>query len=433
MEEGSHLKLIMEKGPLEGEIREFKPRSVIRIGRVVRGNTLAVKDAGISSKHISIEFKSGKWVLLDLDSSNGTVLNGIKLCPLTPSDLSDDDTIKIGEYTSIKVKIEIHGGSQLRRNLRRGAATGAKDGDQDAMSVVAENRSRRGGAKPNLASVSENRELGLETGEELGNAVEVVVENQKRRGRPRKARVLKNEPQESFCEVEKLEEIDNVGPIEPKQGRQVSSRRTRSSKKEENLNSDSTLPKISESSGLDITECREPESAAPVDNNKDKRTRGGMGRKKNLQDEPLESVENEVLKGKNVAEGLNLGPEGRKEVDSMSGDKKNLPNWPIEAVHVDVPDEEGVEESNLGQEGCEKLTSTSGVKVSGVGVRDELDLEKMTLGEWFDYLEVYLPKQIRDATEEMISSMRQRAEQFHDFMLQQTNLREKDELPIGLS
>jgi hypothetical protein len=47
------------------------------------------------------------------------------------------------------------------------------------------------------------------------------------------------------------------------------------------------------------------------------------------------------------------------------------------------------------------------------GVKEEgLDLGKMTLGEWFDYMEVHLRKQIINATEEMIEGMRQKASEF---------------------
>ncbi|KAK9724390.1 hypothetical protein RND81_05G069300 [Saponaria officinalis] len=58
------------------------------------------------------------------------------------------------------------------------------------------------------------------------------------------------------------------------------------------------------------------------------------------------------------------------------------------------------------------------------------DLEKMTLGEWFDYLEAYLPKQIYDVTDEIIDDMRKRAKQFDDFMLEQQQQKEKGELPM---
>lgn len=42
--------------------------------------------------------------------------------------------------------------------------------------------------------------------------------------------------------------------------------------------------------------------------------------------------------------------------------------------------------------------------------------EKMSLGEWFNYLEVNLPKQIMDAIEEMIMHMKQKAEKIHEFI-----------------
>ncbi|XP_059644774.1 FHA domain-containing protein At4g14490-like [Cornus florida] len=489
MEEESTLKLILEKGPREGETLEFKPGSVIRIGRVVRGNTVAVKDAGVSSKHLSIEFISGKWVLTDLDSSNGTVLNDSKLLPMNPSDLSSDDTIKFGEYTVIKVEIELEGQCRLRRNPRRGA----KAGELNAVVAVAESRRRKGGAKTNLASVSENCELGLGVCGELGNGVEVVEKNRNQPGRPRRARVLKNEELENVeemnnvgqiepknqnqpgrlkrarvltnkepekveevnnagpiepkkqnrpgrpgrarilknGELEKVEEVNNVGPIEPKQGRRVSSRRTQSSMKEENLHSDSMLEKNSVNLGLDGNKRRELESSAPADDVKGKRMRGATRRKRNLEDEPLESVENVFLK-EVVMEGLNLQPEGCKEVETTVGVKENLANVLSEGVQVDVPEEnEGVEKLNLRREGDEEVASVSGVKEDGVEARDEPDLEKMTLGEWFEYLEVHLPKQIHDMTEEMISNMRHRAEQFHEFMLQQKNEKDEGKLPIG--
>ena len=69
------------------------------------------------------------------------------------------------------------------------------------------------------------------------------------------------------------------------------------------------------------------------------------------------------------------------------------------------------------------LASGSGTKADNLNV---LDLEKMTLGEWFDYLEEYLPKHIIDTTEEMILGMKQQSEKCHEFKLQQKNSNEKE-------
>ncbi|KNA20229.1 hypothetical protein SOVF_054300 [Spinacia oleracea] len=117
------LKLVIEKGPRNGETLEFSPRSKIRIGRVVKGNNLPIKDTGISSKHLEIKFNSasGKWLISDLDSSNGTVVNSSKLKPLSPVEILHGDVIIIGELTKIRVEI----GEQVNvcMNPRRQAAS----------------------------------------------------------------------------------------------------------------------------------------------------------------------------------------------------------------------------------------------------------------------------------------------------------------------
>nr|1UHT_A Chain A, expressed protein [Arabidopsis thaliana] len=97
------LRLVFVKGPREGDALDYKPGSTIRVGRIVRGNEIAIKDAGISTKHLRIESDSGNWVIQDLGSSNGTLLNSNALDPETSVNLGDGDVIKLGEYTSILV------------------------------------------------------------------------------------------------------------------------------------------------------------------------------------------------------------------------------------------------------------------------------------------------------------------------------------------
>ncbi|CAK9165439.1 unnamed protein product [Ilex paraguariensis] len=509
-EEAMTLKLIMEGGPLAGETLEFKPGRKVQIGRTVRGNTVSIKDAGISTHHFSIQFtdhsdednktkskKPGKWVITDLNSSNGTILNSEMIPPMVPTDLGDGDIVKIGEVTSIQVKVgEIvsdYAKNQVRRNPRR-------RGTVNTVGGVVRDQRRRGGAKANLDSIDENSELRLEFVGELGKTLE---ENKKRRGLPRKARVFENEVQQSEIKVEILEEMENVVPNEAKRGRQVktrssnnkirvdevenngdmdqvapteaksgcqvsscrsgsskvenlgsglmigglpenemqeseigvamegkvdnvmvevklekrvSTRRTRSSKKQEAMNLN-----------VDGSHCREFTNLVPTEGKKTGRGRRG---KKNLQDEKIVSMENAVSNEKEVVEESNkglveecsMGPDKGKEA------KHGLSNELL-GVHVDVLEDEGDGELNLGEVGCERLATAPSMKGSSLGGKEVPNLETMTLGEWFDYLEVYLPKQIHVETEELILGMKQRAEQFHEFILHQKN--GKGKLPMG--
>lgn len=365
------LKLIMLRGPREGETLEFLPGSSIKIGRNVRGNTISIKDDGISSKHLSIQFDLDKWVLRDLDSSNGTLLNGIQLSPNTPFNLSDGDSIKIGEITSISVKIECTEDIQLRRNPRRG-------GDNKAARSVAE-MGRRG--KVNVEK---------EEPEEL--SVVEVTGNRKRVHR-RNARVV--------------EGSESADVIESKPKRQVSSRRTRSANSEDSVVvSRSELGIISENSVMDGGEVKIEA----------KRTRGRRGRRrKNLLQDPMETNTQECLI---VEEQIN----SRKFTTDDAVKSQD-------AKGVDLMEKEPEQAGNEGKDGNvndSNVKETSGALKNGCGsgIKEnyfEMDLEKMTLGDLFDYWETNLPKQIIEETDKIIEGMREKAAMVSEYMIQQKN------------
>ncbi|KAB2608155.1 FHA domain-containing protein [Pyrus ussuriensis x Pyrus communis] len=182
--EPSTLKLVMVQGLRKGETFKFVLGSRVGIARVVRGNNLSIKDSDISSKHFSIDSKSGKWVLRDLDSSNRTILNGSDMPPNTLVDLTNDDDINIGEYTSVEVRIA---GYEESRRGRRGRL--AKECEE--ISKV-----------------------------ERANVKEIEIAGKRGKGRLPRARVLKTEAMK-----EKL--------VEENLAQQVSTRQTRSSRIEE--------------------------------------------------------------------------------------------------------------------------------------------------------------------------------------------------------
>ncbi|KAK1438093.1 hypothetical protein QVD17_03896 [Tagetes erecta] len=215
MEEAPSLKLIMEKGPREGETLTYTSSSLVKIGRLVRGNTIGIKDAGISTKHICIQFDNElrKWTLCDLDSSNGTFLNEQILKPYAPSVLADGDCIKIGELTSIIVKYEVASVVRPRRNLRRQGKSVAGEGDGSGAGVengkvelglglgfdgeLGENEVKEPVRKRNLRS-------GVRRDVDVMNQVETVGSR----------RVLRNSKKENVSES-----VDLSVPVEPKKRR----------------------------------------------------------------------------------------------------------------------------------------------------------------------------------------------------------------------
>jgi hypothetical protein len=69
----------------------------VTIGRISREVSCEIRlsDPSISRPHISIEQRNGSYYLIDLDSVNGTLLNGQRL--VQPACLQTGDEIQIGE------------------------------------------------------------------------------------------------------------------------------------------------------------------------------------------------------------------------------------------------------------------------------------------------------------------------------------------------
>ena len=66
------------------------------------GLEVSLRDQSVSSKHASISYRDGKFVITDLDSMNGTFLNQ-DTEPVARLELKDNDLIRVGE-TTLKFK-----------------------------------------------------------------------------------------------------------------------------------------------------------------------------------------------------------------------------------------------------------------------------------------------------------------------------------------
>ena len=85
-------KLVFTKGVKVGqEFVLLKPE--ILIGRHERCDLIVI-DGMVSGHHARMRIENGRWVLVDLDSSNGTVVNGH---PIRFVELSDGDRILLGD------------------------------------------------------------------------------------------------------------------------------------------------------------------------------------------------------------------------------------------------------------------------------------------------------------------------------------------------
>ncbi|CAI0437825.1 unnamed protein product [Linum tenue] len=374
--EAPSLTLVVLQGPRRGETFDFRPGSTVRIGRVVRGNTLAIKDAGISSKHLEIDSNSGKWTVEDLDSSNGTTLNSSQLPPLLPSDLRDGDEIKLGELTSVMVRLRIENPNPLPP-LQRG-------------------RRKQVGASVKLAE-PEARVLAEES--QLPPSVP-------KRGRPRKARVPASQKSE---------------PPPPVVGRV-----TRSRKSEIDCSTSDCVE-------LGIPEKKK--NAPPA----------RRGRKK----EPAPSPENDDVVLIEIKDGPEFGASLAEKAREGGGDRISVVEIKSDSdceAHggdanrvsvVEIKGNEGLEpklaeeaqqgvgcEAVVDEQQCEAPAKDGPNSDEHAGEKsEEPDLEKMTLREWFKYMEVRLTKQTVEASEKMIDEMRKKAARVQEYIDEQKKMK----------
>lgn len=95
--------LHITSGPQEdAEIPLLQPR--LTIGRATRNATwdIALQDRAVSRPHAEIvQDETGIWVIKDLGSANGTIVNGVPLPAEEPQPLNDGTVITLGETTML--------------------------------------------------------------------------------------------------------------------------------------------------------------------------------------------------------------------------------------------------------------------------------------------------------------------------------------------
>ncbi|KAK9713685.1 hypothetical protein RND81_06G044400 [Saponaria officinalis] len=256
----------------------------------------------------------------------------------------------------------------------------------------------------------------------------------------------------------KDEKVENAGVVENKRTRGGRGRKKKTDVKEldEAVDSvrDDTRVNFLEIAGSEMVELRENLSKGVMDDVPQQNVI--EGRRFMIKQEGRCVIENKVEGSlfareqpcaKSMYDTVQLGDGDMLEVEAEAGDALSLNQKTISEPFDEVDQEsEPKDEANidvLEVEAREKVDDRAPQDEIMLGVEkqtpDKLenhklvpapDLEKMTLGEWFDYLEAYLPKQIYDVTDEIIDDMRKRAKQFDAFMLKQQQQKAKGKLPM---
>ena len=99
-----YLKLINRKDSLPFKVKEYYPlEDLVSLGRG-NDNKIIIKDPYVSKNHLKIVEDEGNYYLEDLNSANGTYLNGDKIMDVI--ELKNGDRIRIGQVEFLYVNRE---------------------------------------------------------------------------------------------------------------------------------------------------------------------------------------------------------------------------------------------------------------------------------------------------------------------------------------
>jgi hypothetical protein len=87
--------------PIHQHRQQIPLHSSVTIGRDPHDNAVYIADGRISRKHALLEERQGQWILTDLQSANGTYVNGRVITNPTP--IQPGDLIQVGD-TSLRLE-----------------------------------------------------------------------------------------------------------------------------------------------------------------------------------------------------------------------------------------------------------------------------------------------------------------------------------------
>ncbi len=92
-------RICIRNGPLAGR-RFVLHQDATSVGRIA-GNDIMIPDGTVSRRHARLVFNAGQWLIEDLNSSNGTFVNGGRVVEKKPVTLKHGDELRLGDDTMI--------------------------------------------------------------------------------------------------------------------------------------------------------------------------------------------------------------------------------------------------------------------------------------------------------------------------------------------
>ncbi|KAJ4805934.1 FHA domain-containing protein [Rhynchospora pubera] len=403
--EASILQVTVLQGPRNGEILVCDPDSTIQIGRVMRGNNLALRDPGISQKHLCFRFvqadSDSRWFVSDLDTSNGTILNGSPIQASVPVPVSDGDVLEIGQKTKLGVKIvapkvveEGNDARGRRRVTRRGGSLGVN-------------------LRANSSRVSEERvEL-----KQTPSKVSAPVRGRRNNARAISAVTVNDEEKEGLNSDSGVE----MGLKGTKRGREDIVGRNAAGVLNEEVSMDpsqficSGVKESDQNRGTKLTRNPRKRKSSRVLKEVDTNC---------LVDSVLEVKEVEVKK-KGMGRGKGKGNLGK--ASTVSEEKENdvniVLNLDCESTGSDHVAVLKLRKGKKARISADSSTVIEGEGEENVGVEREnsseegrVDNEKMTLKDWFESMERFLSQAINDECERLIGIIKESARKFDELL-----------------
>lgn len=122
--------IISEKGGAER--RETFDKPELKVGRV-QGNDLVLPKGNVSKHHAKLLFKDGRFIVSDLNSTNGTYVNGRKIAQATI--VREGDKVYVGDFV---IRLELQQQQQPSAMPNIGGAPEG-NGEQEVPTMAREN------------------------------------------------------------------------------------------------------------------------------------------------------------------------------------------------------------------------------------------------------------------------------------------------------